>query len=274
MTLDLSIIIPAYNEEKRLPKTIASIRTYLSLRRYPSEVLVVDDGSSDNTAKIVQEARNSFPQLRLLSNGRNRGKGFSVRHGMLEARGEVALFTDADLSTPIGEADKLLAAIFDSRYDAAIGSRLLRNMIEVHQSKLRETAGKVFNLLVRGIAGIDFGDTQCGFKAFRRIPARILFEQQQTDGFGFDPEILFLARRHGLKVTEIPVRWAHDPGTKVRVFSDSLRMFGDLIRIRLNNRRGIYPKRAGFRPAHRQPDSLTIWDVHLDRLKSETITRR
>ena len=205
-------------------------------------MLVVDDGSTDATAKVVELARAEFPELRLLSNGRNRGKGFSVRHGMLEARGEIAIFTDADLSAPIDEADKLLAALRDGAYDVAIGSRGVdRGLIEVHQSALRERAGIIFNRIVRGVTGLPFHDTQCGFKAVRREKARVIFEQQRTEGFGFDPEILFLARRRGMPITEVPVRWAHDPASKVRVFGDSLRMFLDLLRIRWNAVVGRYP---------------------------------
>ncbi len=239
-TLTLSIIIPAYNEESRLPKTLECIHRYLVTRAYRAEVIVVDDGSRDGTVRVVEEALKKYPELQLISNGSNRGKGFSVRHGMLSARGEIALFTDADLSAPIEEADKLFAAICTQEYDAAIGSRAIRNLIEVHQSIFRRVAGRIFNLLVNFVTGMDFGDTQCGFKAFRREPSRILFEQQLITGFGFDPEILFLARYHGLQVAEVPVRWADVPGTKVHVFADSLRMFGDLARIRWNALVGAY----------------------------------
>jgi glycosyltransferase involved in cell wall biosynthesis len=243
--LDLSIIIPAYNEELRLPKTLERVHAYLVARAQSAEVVVIDDGSTDATAKLVIHAHEEYPELRLISNGCNRGKGFSVRHGMLEARGEIALFTDADLSTPIEEADKLLTPICDRQCDGAIGSRAVdRSLIEIHQSAIRELAGIVFNRLVRWIGGIDFADTQCGFKAFRRERTRIVFEQQHTEGFGFDPEILFLAQRHGLRIAEIPVRWAHDPETKVHVFADGLRMFGDLLMIRWNAFKGGYPRRT------------------------------
>jgi len=238
--LTLSIIVPAYNEERRLPKTLECIHNYLATRAYRAEVIVVDDGSCDDTVRIVEGACKKYPELRLISNGSNQGKGFSVRRGMLEARGDIALFTDADLSAPIEEADKLFAAICEQKCDAAIGSRGTRSLIEINQSTFRMVAGRVFNILVNMVTGMDFGDTQCGFKAFRREPTRILFEQQLITGFGFDPEILFLARYHGLQVAEIPVRWAHAPGTKVRVFTDSLRMLRDLIRIRWNALIGSY----------------------------------
>ena len=239
---ELSIVIPAYNEERRLPQTLRRVREYLSTRPASAEVIVVDDGSSDRSAAVVEEWRSKFAGLRLLSNGHNRGKGYSVRHGMLEARGRIVLFTDADLSAPIEEADKLLAALGD--YEVAIGSRGVDpSLIEVHQSPLRELAGKDFNAVVRAVTGLDFTDTQCGFKAFVREHARIVFEQQRIERFGFDPEILFLAKRHGLRAIEIPVRWAHDPQTKVNMIRDSLRMFGEVLAIRWNWLLGRYPKK-------------------------------
>lgn len=241
--VDLSIVIPAYNEERRLPKTLDSIYAYLQSRTYQAEVIVVDDGSSDRTSEIVNASAQKYPGLRLLSNGKNRGKGFSVRHGILEARGEIALFSDADLSTPIEETEKLLAAIREQGYDGAIGSRAVdRSLIATHQSAIREVAGMFFNRMVRWIMGIQFSDTQCGFKAFRRERARIIFEQQRIERFGFDPEILFLAKRNGLRVAEVPVRWSHDPATKVNVAADGLRMFLELLLIRWNSVRGLYPR--------------------------------
>jgi glycosyltransferase involved in cell wall biosynthesis len=242
-TLDLSIIIPAYNEERRLPKTLDSIFAYLQARPYRAEIIIVDDGSSDGTPKIVGAFQQKYSALRLVSNPGNHGKGFSVRHGMLEARGDITLFTDADLSTPIEEADKLLSALRERGYDAAIGSRAMdRSLIGIHQSVIREQAGIFFNRLVRWIMGIEFSDTQCGFKAFRRERARIIFEQQRVERFGFDPEILFLAKRNGLRVAEVPVRWSHDSGTKVNVAADGLRMFSELLLIRWNTVRGKYPR--------------------------------
>jgi dolichyl-phosphate beta-glucosyltransferase len=238
---ELSIVIPAYNEERRLPETLRRIGKYLEARRVSAEVIVVDDGSRDATAALVGEWRAQWPSLRLLSNGRNRGKGYSVRHGMLEAGGQLVLFTDADLSAPIEEADKLLAAL--SGYDVAIGSRALdRSLIEVHQSRLREFAGILFNQLVRLLTGLHFSDTQCGFKAFVCQRARIVFEQQRIERFGFDPEILFLAERHGLRAVEVPVRWAHDPATKIHVLRDGLRMFAEVLLIRWHWLLGRYPQ--------------------------------
>jgi len=240
-----SIVIPAFNEAARLPRALEKIRTYLLERGLEAEVLVVDDGSTDATAEIAREADLHWPDalrgVRLVSNGANRGKGYSVRHGMLEARGEIALFTDADLSAPIEEFDKLLAALGDA--DVAIGSRAVdRRLISVHQSRLREIAGIIFNRFVRIFTGLPFEDTQCGFKAFVMGRARVIFEQQRIERFGFDPEILFLAQRHGLRCVEVPVRWAHDPATKVNVYSDSVKMFLDLLVIRWNAILGRYPK--------------------------------
>ncbi len=250
--LELSIVIPAYNEEKRLGRALGLLRDYFASRRMDIgqiEILVVDDGSTDGTARIAQEWASALPRLRLLSNGNNRGKGYSVRHGMLEARGRIALFTDADLSSPIEESEKLLAAIRAGN-DVAIGSRALdRSLIAAHQSRFREFAGIIFNGFVRLFTGLPFHDTQCGFKAFVREPSRIVFEQQRIERFGFDPEILFLARRHGLRVLEVPVRWAHDAATKVHVLRDSLLMFGDLAFIRWNWFLARYPRRPGPSPS-------------------------
>jgi dolichyl-phosphate beta-glucosyltransferase len=244
---ELSIIIPAYNEEKRLPRALAQIRDYFARVRPAAgeiEIIVVDDGSTDGTVRIVEEWAPQEPFLRLVRNGENHGKGYSVRHGMIEARGRVALFTDADLSSPIEESAKLLAAIAAGN-DVAIGSRALdRSLIEIHQSPYRELAGIIFNGFVRLFTGLPFHDTQCGFKAFVREPSRIVFEQQRIEGFGFDPEVLFLAKRHGLRAAEVPVRWSHDTATKVHVVRDSLRMFGDLVYLRWNWLLGRYPKQA------------------------------
>jgi dolichyl-phosphate beta-glucosyltransferase len=243
---ELSIVIPAYNEEARLPRALALIRDYLVSRKInaeQAEIIVVDDGSTDGTAQMVQEWSRQLPSVRLVSNGQNHGKGYSVRHGMLEARGRIALFTDADLSAPIEEADKLLRAL-EAGNDVAIGSRALdRSLISTHQSRLREIAGMIFNGFVRLSTGLPFHDTQCGFKAFVSEPSRMVFEQQRIERFGFDPEVLFLAKRHGLRAVEIPVRWAHDPATKVHVLRDSMLMFSDLVVIRWNWLVGRYPRR-------------------------------
>jgi glycosyltransferase involved in cell wall biosynthesis len=243
----LSIIIPAYNEEKRLARTLVRIRDYFAnaqAKEEEIELIVVDDGSTDGTALVAQEWMGKIPWLRLLSNNRNRGKGYSVRHGMREARGRVVLFTDADLSAPIEESEKLFAAI-EAGNEVAIGSRAIdRTLITVHQSHFREVAGIIFNSLVKLFTGLPFHDTQCGFKVFLRERSKIIFEQQRVERFGFDPEILFLAQRHGLTSIEVPVRWAHDKATRVHVLRDSLKMFGDLFFIRWNCLLGRYPRQS------------------------------
>jgi dolichyl-phosphate beta-glucosyltransferase len=254
LPLELSIVIPAYNEEGRLARTLSRIREYFAGRSVPPsvapgiglnqlEILIVDDGSKDGTARIAEQWSREMPCVRFVSNRENRGKGYSVRHGMLEARGRLALFTDADLSSPIEEIEKLLAALAAGN-DIAIGSRALdRSLISIHQARHRELAGIIFNGFVRVITGLPFQDTQCGFKIFRREPARVIFEQQRIERFGFDPEILFLAKRHGLRIAEVPVRWAHDPATKVHVLRDSVMMFYDLLVIRWNWLLGRYSKK-------------------------------
>jgi len=236
---DLSIIIPAYNEELRLPSTLEKIASFLRQEPTIAEVLVVDDGSSDKTVAVAESFREKIPRLRVISNGTNRGKGYSVKHGSLEARGRIALFTDADLSAPIEESRKLVDAV--RTHDVAIGSRAMnRGLIEVHESLFREFAGIVFNKIVRFILWLPFVDTQCGFKAFRMERCRVLFEQQTIERFGFDPELLYLARRHGLSVVEVPVRWSHSPATKVSMMRDSVQMFVDVFIIRWNSLRGRY----------------------------------
>ncbi len=240
-TIELSIIIPAFNEERRLPQTLDRVRAFLARRIGACEVIVVDDGSTDGTAQLVEKMSGDWPEIRLLKNPGNRGKGYSVRHGMLEAEGKIVLFTDADLSAPIEEAEKLFAAL--KTHDAAIGSRAVdRGVIEVHQPRSREIAGILFNRVTRLILALPYEDTQCGFKAFVRGRAQILFEQQRIERFGFDPELLFLAKRHGLSVAEVPVRWAHDEGTRVHALRDGMRMVFDVFRVRWNSLSGRYPR--------------------------------
>jgi glycosyltransferase involved in cell wall biosynthesis len=236
---ELSIVIPSFNEELRLPVTLAQVSAYIRASKRETEVIVVDDGSTDRTADVANSFRGEIQRLRVVANKKNRGKGYSVRHGMLEARGRVVLFTDADLSAPIDETDKLLAALAD--HDVAIGSRALnRSLISVRQSVFRESAGIIFNFIVRAILRLPFVDTQCGFKAFRRERCRVIFQQQRIERFGFDPELLYLARHHGLSAVEIPVRWAHSPATKVSMWRDSIQMFLDVFIIRWNALTGRY----------------------------------
>jgi glycosyltransferase involved in cell wall biosynthesis len=239
--IKLSIIVPSYNEELRLPSSLDRIAAYVAGSARSTEVLVVDDGSQDKTADVAASYADRIPNLRVLKNGDNRGKGYSVRHGMLEAKGEVVLFSDADLSAPIEEADKLVAAM--EQYDVAIGSRAMdRSLIKVHESAFREFAGIVFNKIVRIVLRLPFVDTQCGFKAFRRERCKVIFAQQRIERFGFDPELLYLARHHGLKSVEIAVRWSHSPVTKINMMRDSIQMFVEVFTIRWNALRGCYPK--------------------------------
>lgn len=239
----LSVVIPAYNEEQRLPSTLDAVLTYLHAGAYgPWELIVVNDGSKDGTADLVKRRiAAGEPNLRLLENPGNRGKGYSVKHGMLEARHEWALLSDADLSAPIEELGKLFAAIDKTQAAVAIGSRALdRSLIGTHQSKFREFGGRFFNLLVQLGTGLRFWDTQCGFKLFRRDAAQVVFPRQLLERFGFDVEALFIAQKHGFKIAEVPVRWNHVDGTKVSLATDSVDMFGDIARVRWNDLKGLY----------------------------------
>ena len=226
-------MVPAYNEEKRLPPGIHAILRWLKSRRFDfAEVVVVDDGSRDGTAGYVEGLSVAEPLVRLVRNPGNRGKGYAVRHGVQEARGEWILSTDADLSAPIEEADQLQSAAERERAAVAIGSRALdRSLIGVHQPAFREYAGRFFNLVMRIVMRLPFRDTQCGFKLFRADAAREIFRRQQLDGFGFDVEDLFIARKLGYRTIEVPVRWNDVKGTKVGAFS-GLKAFADLARIR------------------------------------------
>jgi len=234
-------VIPAYNEERRLPSTLDTVLAWLDGSAFvDAEVLVVDDGSVDGTAALVEARSAADLRVRLVRNPGNRGKGYAVRHGMLEARGDWILFSDADLSAPIKELPKLLGAAQGNNAAVAIGSRALdRTLIGVHQSRWRELSGIVFNLLMRVVTGLPFADTQCGFKLYRRDAARQVFERQRLDGFGFDVEDLFIARRLGLGAIEVPVKWNNVEGTKVGL-TQGLRSFVDLLVIRWNGIRGLY----------------------------------
>ena len=238
----VSIVIPAFNEERRLTATLTAVLAYLARwdGRF-AEVVVVDDGSTDGTARLVREFSAKHAAVRLVENHGNRGKGYSVRHGVMEARGEWILFSDADLSAPIEELDKLAAAAREAGASVAIGSRAMdRSLIQVHQSGFRETAGRVFNLCMRVATGLPLRDTQCGFKLFEAGTAREVFGRQRLERFGFDVEVLFIARHLGYRMVEVPVRWSHSEGTKVSMFRDSLNMFLDLLRVRWNGLRGYY----------------------------------
>jgi glycosyltransferase involved in cell wall biosynthesis len=240
MTLTYSFVIPAYNESVRIRPTLHALLRHVQEQNWDAEILVVNDGSSDDTAQIVREYGKLHPQVLLVENPGNRGKGFSVRNGMLHARGDICLFTDADLSSPITEAQKLFDAI-DRGADIAIGSRWLRTELQTERQPLyRQAFGRIFNLAQRIILGLRFADTQCGFKAFRRDAAQRIFPLQKIERWGFDPEILFLARRAGLRVEEVPVLWAHSEGTRLHPLRDGLRMFVELLRIRWNAMSGDY----------------------------------
>jgi len=237
----LSIVIPAYNEALRIGSTLEKVRQYAETRNYPCELVLVDDGSQDETPQILRDFQQRNAKARSLRNEPNRGKGFSVRRGVLEAQGEFVLFTDADLSAPIEETNKLLAALETSGADAAVGSRALdRRLIGIHQPWRREMAGRVFNLLVRMFTGLKIRDTQCGLKLFRRATTRRAFELQRVTGFGFDPEVLFLIQHLGGKIVEVPVRWNDSPATKVHFLRDSTRMFLDLVVLRWRALTGKY----------------------------------
>ena len=240
MPLTYSIVIPAYNESSRLRPTLDELLRYVEERQWDVEILVVNDGSRDDTADIVREYAQAHPQILLVENPGNRGKGYSVRNGMLHARGAICLFTDADLSSPISEAPKLFDAIAAGA-DIAIGSRWLRADLQTERQPLyRQLFGRIFNLVLRVFLGLNFADTQCGFKAFRREAAQRIFPLQRIERWGFDPEILFLARRLGFSVKEVPVVWAHSEGTRLSPLRDGLRMFGEVLRIRWNSIAGAY----------------------------------
>jgi len=237
----VSIVIPAYNEEKRLPSTLDRLDEYVRQGPTPvREVLIVNDGSRDGTANLVQRHAATHPYVRLLENPGNQGKGYSVRHGMLQAQGDWVLLTDADLSTPIEQMKKLLAAAAEQHARIAIGSRALdRSLIGVHQPAFREFSGRVFNFVMRSVTRLPFMDTQCGFKLYEREAARAVFSRQTLRGFSFDVEHLFIARKLGLKTIEVPVVWNDVEGTKVGL-TQGLRSFADLMRIRRNDLKGLY----------------------------------
>jgi glycosyltransferase involved in cell wall biosynthesis len=239
---EYSIIIPAYNEGARLGVTLDRVLMHIAAQGWNAEVIVVNDGSSDNTAEIVRARADANSRLRLLQNPGNHGKGYSVRHGMLAADGEILLFTDADLSAPIEQATKLFEAI-QAGADVAVGSRWLRPDLQTRrQSLLRQFYGRGFNLILRVLLGLKFKDTQCGFKAFTRAAAKILFSIQTIEGWGFDAELLYIADRLGLKVEEVPVVWSHDAGTRIDPLRDGIHMLVEVMAIRRNALAGKYSR--------------------------------
>lgn len=243
MNPSLSIVIPAFDESARIGDSLQKILTYLQKESPSTELIVVDDGSRDDTAQVAENVFAGFPAIatKVVRYEQNRGKGFAVRTGLLEAAGDIALFSDADLSTPITELTKLIEPIRRGEFDVTFGSRALdRSLIGTHQPWRREQGGKVFNLIVRMLTGLPFWDTQCGFKAFNMQKFRPLVPLLKIDRFGFDVEFLYAAHLNDLKLKEIPVRWNDDVRTKVSVMRDSLRMFNEVRQIRQNAKRGVY----------------------------------
>ena len=237
-----SIVIPAYNEAARIMGALEAVLACIRQRGWNAEVVVVDDGSRDKTAEIVQAFAANAPELRMLQNPGNRGKGYSVRNGVLHSLGEVVMFTDADLSAPIEEADGLLAAIAGGA-DIAIGSRWLeRTRQSIRQPLYRQFFGRCFNVVTHAVMGLPYADTQCGFKAFTRAAAQTVFQLQTIERWGFDPEILFIALKRGYRVVEVTVSWAHDERTRMSYLKDGMKMLEEIAVIRWNALRGRYTK--------------------------------
>ena len=235
-----SVILPAYNESARISATLDKILAHATERDWNVEVIVVNDGSSDDTAAIVSDYASKYGVLRLLENPGNRGKGYSVRNGMLRAKGDILLFSDADLSSPIEEADKLFSAIAKGA-DIAIGSRWVDRRLQIRRQPLyRRLFGRIFNLALRIILGLQYKDTQCGFKAFTRRSAQAIFPLQKIERWGFDPELLYLAKRFGFTVSELPVAWSHREGTRIHPLRDGIRMFSELVKVRWYAMKGYY----------------------------------
>jgi glycosyltransferase involved in cell wall biosynthesis len=242
----LSIIIPAYNESARIEVTIDRVMSCVHSQGWDAEVLVVDDGSTDDTISIVERCMDRHPCLNLIRNSGNRGKGYSVRNGILQAVGDVVMFSDADLSAPMEEANLLVAAI-DGGADVAIGSRWLdRTRQTTHQPVYRQFFGRCFNAVTRGVIGLPFADTQCGFKAFRRSVAQKIFRLQRIERWGFDPEILFIAQKHGYSIREVPVTWGHDARSRMSYLRDGMRMLEDMVVVRRNSLSGRYDEGAAL----------------------------
>jgi glycosyltransferase involved in cell wall biosynthesis len=242
----ISIVIPAFEEEDRLGESLRQIFAFVESEKLSAELIIVDDGSKDRTVEVGERVCTEFPEIesKVIRYPKNRGKGFAVKTGLLAANAEVAIFSDADLSTPIDEIYKLTKPIQDGAYDVTFGSRALdRSLIGTHQPWRREQGGKVMNLIIRTMSGLKFFDTQCGFKAFNMKKFRPLLDLMTIDRFGFDVEFLFVAQYHGLRLKEIPVRWNNVEGSKVSVLRDTRRMIGELSQIRRNAKSGVYDKK-------------------------------
>jgi dolichyl-phosphate beta-glucosyltransferase len=238
----ISIVIPAYNEGARIGKALREVLHCVHQRDWHAEILVVNDGSTDRTASMVEEFAQAHPEVRLLNNDRNRGKGFSVRHGVLHAVGEIVMFTDADLSAPMEEAELLFTALHQGA-DIAIGSRWLeRNRQTLKQPLYRQFFGRCFNAITRLVMGLPFADTQCGFKAFRRPVAQTIFQLQRIERWGFDPELLFIALKRGYKIQEVPVTWGHDERSRLSYLKDGIKMLEEIAYIRWEAFAGAYDR--------------------------------
>ena len=238
-----SIVIPAYNESARIPATLKEVVSCIREHHWNTEVIVVNDGSTDATAQVVLDFARENPEVRIVENPGNHGKGYSVRNGMLQAMGEIVMFTDADLSAPMDEAERLFAAIAGGA-DIAIGSRWLEKGRQTHRQPLyRQFFGRCFNAVTRAVMGLHFADTQCGFKAFTRNAAQTVFQLQTIERWGFDPEILFIALKCGFRVVEVPVSWAHDERTRMSYLKDGIKMLEEIATIRWNALRGRYGKK-------------------------------
>ena len=236
----LSIVIPAYNECQRIEGTLERVMHCIDRCKWDAEVLVVDDGSSDDTTEIVQRWMQKYPRLHMVKNPGNRGKGYSVRNGLLQSAGDIVMFTDADLSSPMEEAERLMRAI-DNGADVAIGSRWLDKQRQTkHQPLYRRFFGRCFNWVTRRVMGLPFKDTQCGFKAFKREAAQVIFRLQTIERWGFDPEILFIARKLKYKIEEVPVTWGHDERSRMSYLKDGMKMLEEMAEIRGNSVRGRY----------------------------------
>ncbi len=247
MNPEISIVIPAYNESERLGGPLTKVMDFISGSGRNIEVIVVDDGSSDDTADVARRIFESNSEIdsQLIRYEENRGKGFAVRTGLQAAKADTALFTDADLSTPIEEMSKLTDPIINGEFEVTFGSRALdRTLIGTHQPWRREQGGKVMNLIIRKLSGLPFYDTQCGFKAFNMRSFRPLLDVMTIDRFGFDVEFLFVAKHNGLRLSETPVRWNDVAGSKVSVFRDSRRMITEMIQIRQSARKGVYDRKG------------------------------
>ena len=237
-----SFIIPAYNESERLATSLPKVLEYIHQQRLQAEVIVVNDGSRDDTAEVVRNFAANHPEVRLLENPGNRGKGYSVRNGMLHGNGDVLLFTDADLSSPIYEAEKLFHAIGGGA-DIAIGSRWLQAELQTErQPWYRQVYGRLFNLGLRLVLGLTYRDTQCGFKAFTRTAAQTVFSRQRVERWGFDPELLFVANKFKLRTVEVGVEWAHDHRSRINPLRDGLNMGVEMLAVRWNDIRGLYKR--------------------------------